>query len=80
MANPYEVFSNRVLDPRGIRYSQMAECFKRWADFVVKDMMALLERRAIHLTWDDLKASILNDRDCAYSRFGDVFIHRLRQA
>lgn len=80
MANPYEVFSNRVLDPREIRFSQMAECFKRWADFAVKDMMALLERRAIHLTWDDLKASILNDRDCAYSRFGDVFIHRLRQA
>lgn len=65
MANPYELFSNEILQSHGIEHTEINRQFAVWASFIVQDLKSFFETHTVgDSTWDVVKAAMLSDASC----------------
>jgi hypothetical protein len=77
MANPYELFSDEILQSRGIEPTEIDWHFSVWAAFIVQDMKSFFTTHSVGgSTWDVVKTAMLSDSACfAGGRLG-AFLRR----
>jgi hypothetical protein len=80
MANPYEIFGEQVLSPRGIDPSVLLERFIPWAAFIAQDLHKYIDANTIGTTnWKAIRESMLTDYDCIRGELGAILRHNLLQ-
>lgn len=65
MANPYELFSNEILQSHGIEHTEINKQFSVWAAFIVQDLKSFFTTHVVgDSTWEVVKSAMLSDTSC----------------
>ncbi|CAJ2376489.1 MAG: hypothetical protein MPK11_03110 [Gammaproteobacteria bacterium] len=85
MANPYEVFTfyhdRTAFSSRAISKRAISERFPKWCDFIVSDLEAFFaDHQFDNLSWADVRAGILADRECFRGDYGRFLRDALEKA
>jgi hypothetical protein len=81
MANPYELFSDEILQCRGIERAALGKRFAKWANFIAKDLEDFFTKHEIgSTTWKIVLDAMLKDQGCVLGREGMMLNKALLQA
>ncbi|MEJ7848366.1 MAG: hypothetical protein WKF92_09780 [Pyrinomonadaceae bacterium] len=80
MANPYEVFSHEVLDPRSVPVRDVKTRFEHWVKFIIADLKQIFDAEEVGIGWPSVCRALLQDGDCIFGPpFGPLFEEALAE-
>jgi hypothetical protein len=80
MANPYDIFSENILNSRRLTPEVVCKRFESWANFIVKDLRDFFKKNKIGTTtWVIIRNVMLADYDCIRGAYGTILHKQLAE-
>lgn len=78
-ATPWSVFSSSVTNSLAGRLRNLTQVYQVFVRFYITEMKTFFETTCLGITWEEIKESMMVDKDIRSGKYGKIFMNELEQ-